>query len=94
MRIFSFVIILIPFLFAGFSYSQQIYFNNRYNLCGTYEPDAWSSSSDILPIEDGYVLAGATVDTSTYWMRRIALMKLDLNGSIIMLRDFGNDTVD
>lgn len=94
MRIFSFVIILIPFLFTGFSYSQQIYFNNRYNLCGTYEPDAWSSSSDILPIEDGYVLAGATVDTSTYWMRRIALMKLDLNGSIIMLRDFGNDTVD
>ena len=69
------------------SFSQQPYFNNRYNLCGKYDPEAWSSSSDIIKSDDGYIIAGATVDTISFWMRRIPLMKLDIN-VIIVQKDY------
>ena len=74
--------------------AQQVYFNNIYNLCANYDPEAWSVADGIIEQQDGYVLCGATVDTIDYWMRRIPLMKIGLDGEMIWKKDFGDSACD
>jgi len=71
-------------------YSQQIYFNNIYNLCGTYNPEAWSAGITAIETGDSYVISGATVDTADFWMRRIAFLKIDNNGNSVWNKDYGD----
>jgi len=75
-------------------YSQQIYFNNIYNLCATYDPEVWSVADGIIEQRDGYVLCGATVDTIDFWMRRIPLIKISFGGEILWNKDFGDSECD
>ncbi len=93
---FSSLIIFIYLLVFCLSFlnSQPIYFNNTYNLCAIYNPEAWSVAEGILEQQDGYVLCGATVDTVDFWMRRIPLMKIGFDGEIIWKKDFGDPESD
>jgi hypothetical protein len=76
------------------SYSQQIYFNNRYNLCQNYNEEAWSGADGILQVDVGYIVAGFTVDTITYWWRRIPIIKLNNGGEQIMYKSYGDTIAD
>jgi hypothetical protein len=79
--------------FCGFA--QQVYFNNIYNLCSTYDPEAWSATDGIIiELTDGYILCGATVDTTDFWMRRIPFMKIGLDGEMIWKKDYGDPECD
>jgi hypothetical protein len=75
-------------------FSQQIYFNKRYNLCNGIGSEVWSAASGAANFENGYIIAGATVDTIDFWWRRIAFVKLDSNGDMILKRDFGDTIAD
>ena len=75
-------------------YCQQVYFSNRYNLCQDYSPQAQSTSKDILQIEDGYIVAGFTIDTNTYSWRQIPIIKINLDGEQIMYRSYGDTIAD
>ncbi len=81
-------------VFCKIIFSQQIYFNNRYNMCQDYNEEAWSAALDIVETSEGYAFEGATVDTSTYWMRRIAIFVIDSYGYKLYEKSYGNDSVD
>jgi len=85
-RIFIFLILL---QFGNTGHSQYVYFNKRYYL---NEPDIWSSAKDIIEIEDGYVVVGATGDSLNYYWNRIGVMKMDFQGNQLWARSFG-DTI-
>jgi hypothetical protein len=74
--------------FCGFS--QQFYFNNIYNLCAKYDPEAWSAGITVVENGDCYVISGAAVDTLDFWMRRIAFIKLDNNGNLLWNKNYGD----
>jgi hypothetical protein len=63
-------------------------------MCQNYGEDAWSAALDIIETSNGYAFEGATVDTATYWMRRIAIFVIDSYGNKIADKSYGNDTVD
>jgi len=73
-----------------YGFSQQIYFNNIYNLCATYDPEAWSAGITAVETGDGYVISGAAVDTIDFWMRRIVFIKIDNNGNSEWKMDYGD----
>ena len=75
-------------------FSQQIYFDNRYNMCQVYDDEAWSAALDIVETDEGYAFEGATVDTDNFWMRRIAIFVIDSYGNKLYEKNYGNDTVD
>jgi hypothetical protein len=69
--------------------SQSVYFNNRYYF---NEPDIWSGAHNLVEVEDGYIIAGTTGDTTNYYWHRIAIMKLDYAGNKIGAKTYG-DTI-
>jgi hypothetical protein len=79
-------------LLCGFS--QQIYFNNIYNLCATYDPEAWSVGITAIETGDSYVISGAAVDTADFWMRRITFLKIDNNGNSLWNKEYGENIDD
>lgn len=67
--------------------SQHVYFNNRYHL---YQKDIWSGITNVNTTNDGFIIAGATGDTSNYFWNRVGVMKLDAEGNVICRSSFGN----
>ncbi|MBP6872816.1 MAG: hypothetical protein KBC43_12475, partial [Bacteroidales bacterium] len=76
------------------SFCQSDYLNKRYNLCQDYGEDAWSGADGIIQLEDGYVIAGFTVDTGIYWWRRIPILKIDTEGNPILYKSYGDTVSD
>jgi hypothetical protein len=74
--------------------SQQIYFNNIYNLCGIYDPEASSTGITNIETDDGYVIAGVAVDTVDFWMLRITFLKIDTSGDPVCKKDYGDNADD
>jgi hypothetical protein len=88
--IFSFVLLQIFFLIGIVGHGQSTYFNNTYNLCATYDPEAWSVGITAIETADSYVISGATVDTADFWMRRISFLKIDNYGNTVWNKDYGD----
>jgi hypothetical protein len=95
MRFIYLSIILVFFLTnLRFTYSQQVYFSNTYNLCQNYENEAWSGADGIIQLEDGYVISGYSVDTVYFWWRRIPILKINYEGIPISFKSFGDTNAD
>ncbi|HPI28795.1 MAG TPA: hypothetical protein PLS75_09990 [Candidatus Marinimicrobia bacterium] len=90
----SCLIFIILISYPEDSFCQSDYFNKRYNLCQDYGEEAWSGTTGILQLSDGYALFGFTVDTTIYWRRQIPIMKIDNEGNPLLYKCYGNTIVD
>jgi len=87
--LFRISIFLILSQIGNTGHSQSVYFNKRYYL---NEPDIWSAAKDIIEIEDGYIILGATGDSLDDYWNRIGIMKMDFQGNQLWAKSFG-DTI-
>lgn len=71
-----------------YSYSQTIRFNNVYDLYGT-----WDHASSVIVENDGYFVTGTTAG-SVGSNRKLALMKIDLNGNLLWRKNHSVPNAD
>lgn len=64
-----------------YSYSQTVRFNNVYDLYGT-----WDHANSVIVETDGYFVTGTTAGSSGP-NRKLALMKIDLNGNLLWYKN-------
>ncbi|MBI4932025.1 MAG: T9SS type A sorting domain-containing protein [Bacteroidetes bacterium] len=82
---------LIAFSFISyFSFSQQIYFNNRYDFQNT----SWNGGLGIVAVNDGYIICGSAGDTTSFGYYRTTITKIDTLGVKIWDKSYGKSGYD
>lgn len=88
MRLQYFLILSLVNLFIN-GYSQQTYFNDRYEL---YSPGSWDALDNCLEVQDGYIVSGGTGHPGNHSWNVVNFTKLDYQGNIIWTKILG-DTI-
>ena len=80
-------LILITILVGSNICSQQVYFNNRYDL---YSVGSWDAVDNCIEVADGYIVSGGTGHPLNYSWHVIAFTLLNTNGEIIWTKLLGD----
>ena len=79
------LLLVLGIMFGNISFSQGVYFNNRfdYNI-----NNMWDNSRSLLEVDDGYIIGGMTGGESIFDYY-IALRKIDFQGSEVWTKLWG-----
>lgn len=78
---------IVVFLLCSMSVYGQTYFNHRFDFS---HHQLWDGAINCIEVDDGYVLNGATGDTSYLGWHRIAITKFSLQGAVLFKKIWGD----